>query len=305
MKMDYVTLYNGLQLPIIGYGTFPQKDILAHNVPYAYNVGYRMLDTSDNYWNEKFVGNGLASIENADIIVITKFSQPLRTSELENCFNESFCKLKRKGELDVYLMHWPFPYLWKTEWRKMEDLYLQGKCAAIGVCNFDIGYLKELLRVCRVKPMINQFERHPLFQQQELVDLCKNEDIQVMSYSPLARMDDELNMSQTLVKIAKKYGKSVNQIILRWNIDTGCIPIPASSSERHIQENIDVFDFQLTEDEVDEINSLECGKRIRFNPRTRFEKQQIRDFFVESLRIKYPFTAKVINKIRKLSGIIK
>lgn len=305
MKMDCVTLYNGLQLPIIGYGTFPQKDILAHNVPYAYNVGYRMLDTSDNYLNEEFVGNGLASIENADIIVITKFSQPLRTSELENCFNESFCKLKRKGELDVYLMHWPFPYLWKTEWRKMEDLYLQGKCAAIGVCNFDIGYLKELLRVCRVKPMINQFEHHPLFQQKELVEMCKQENIQVMSYSPLARMDEQLNANRVLTHIAEKYGKTVNQVILRWNIDTNCIPIPASSSEKHIKENFDIFDFKLTKDEIESINELDCGKRIRFNPRTRFDKYTQRKFFIESLRMESPITAKVINKVGKLCRILK
>lgn len=303
--MECVTLFNGLQLPIIGYGTFPQKDTLAHNVPYAYNVGYRMLDTSDNYLNEEYVGAGLASIENTDITVITKFSQPLRTSELENCFNESFCKLKRKGELDVYLMHWPFPYLWKTEWRKMEDLYLQGKCAAIGVCNFDVGYLKELLRVCRVKPMINQFEHHPLFQQKELVEMCKQENIQVMSYSPLARMDEQLNANSVLTRIAEKYEKTVNQIILRWNIDTSCIPIPASSSEKHIKENFDVFDFKLTKEEIESINQLDCGKRIRYNPRTRFDKYTQRKFFVESVRMISPFTAKVINKIWKKCGILK
>ena len=305
MKMDCVTLYNGLQLPIIGYGTFPQKDTLAHNVPYAYNVGYRMLDTSDNYLNEEYVGAGLASIENTDITVITKFSQPLRTNELENCFNESFCKLKRKGEQDVYLMHWPFPYLWKTEWRKMEDLYLQGKCAAIGVCNFDIGYLKELLRVCRVKPMINQFEHHPLFQQKELVEMCKQENIQVMSYSPLARMDEQLNANSVLTRIAEKYGKTVNQVVLRWNIDTNCIPIPASSSEKHIKENFDIFDFKLTQEDIEEINQLDCGKRIRFNPRTRFDKYTQRKFFIESLRMESPITAKVINKVGKLCRILK
>lgn len=256
--MDSVTLYNGLKLPIIGYGTFPQRDNLVRNVPFAYNVGYRMLDTSDNYLNEEYIGEGLESVEYEDIIVITKFSQPLRTSELENCFNESFCKLKRKGELDVYLMHWPFPYLWKTVWRKMEDLYLQGNCAAIGVCNFDVGYLKELLRVCRVKPMINQFEHHPLFQQKELVEMCKQENIQVMSYSPLARMDEQLNANRVLTHIAEKYGKTVNQVILRWNIDTNCVPIPASSSEDHIKENFDVFDFKLTKNEIESINELDC-----------------------------------------------
>ena len=105
-----------------------------------------------------------------------------------------------------------------------------------------------------------------------------------MSYSPLARMDDELNKNQTLVRIAKKYNKTVNQIILRWNIDTGCIPIPASSSEKHIQENIDVFDFQLTEVEVKEINSLDHDKRIRYNPRTRFDEQEKIGYWSDRLR---------------------
>ena len=157
--------------------------------------------------------------------------------------------------------------------------------------------------------MINQFERHPLFQQQHLVELCKKEDIQVMSYSPLARMDDELNINQTLERIAKKYGKSVNQIILRWNIDTGCIPIPASSSEKHIQENIDVFDFQLTEIEVKEINCLDRGKRIRYNPRTRFDEKDKKSFWMKKLEITYPVIATMITtsvRIRKkIMRIIK
>ena len=257
-----------------------------------------MLDTSDNYLNEEYIGEGLESLEYEDIIVITKFSQPLRTYELERCFRESFSKMNRTGKKDIYLLHWPFPYLWKTEWKKMEDLYLQGKCAAIGVCNFDVGYLKELLHFCRVKPMVNQFEHHPLFQQIELVELCKSENIQVMSYSPLARMDDELNSNKTLCTIAAKYGKTVNQVILRWNIDTNCIPIPASQSKNHIKENFDVFDFKLTQDDIEDINQLDCGKRIRFNPRTRFYKYQKRKFYVESIRIRNRIFMKTIDILK-------
>lgn len=296
--MQMFELYNGYMMPSIGYGTFPQKETLERNVPIAYDAGYRMIDTSDNYMNEVFVGYGLRQIEDDGITIVTKFSQPMRTEMLDKCFDESFAALYR-GER-IYLLHWPFPYLWKIQWRKMEDLYLSGKCAAIGVCNFDTGYLKELLAFCRVKPMINQFERHPLFQQQELVELCQREHIQVMSYSPLARMDDELNKNQTLGRIAEKYGKSVNQIILRWDIDTGCIPIPASSSEKHIQENIDVFDFHLTEEEISEINSLDRGKRIRYNPRTRFDKYYRRKFLVESMRISHPLFNILIKLLQRV-----
>lgn len=279
--MEYVKLNNGLLIPQIGYGTFPQKESLVENVPIAYNIGYRMIDTSDNYRNEVFVGEGLSKTTANSMVVISKFSQPLRTSDLKHCFLETQKKL---GQVDLYLMHWPFPYLWEKEWRMMEELYLKGLVKGIGVCNFDAGYLKKLLKICRVKPVINQFERHPLFQQRELVKMCNDNNIQVMSYSPVARMDSELHNHPVLKGLSEKYGKSINQIILRWHIDTLCIPIPASSSENHIRENFEVFDFHLTKEEIESINIMEAGKRIRFNPRTRFERKQKNRF--AKLRIK-------------------
>ena len=118
--------------------------------------------------------------------------------------------------------------------------------------------------------MINQIERHPLFQQNDILHFCQEHNIKVMSYSPLARYDDELFNSAVLNQLAEKYHKSVNQIILRWDIDTGTIPIPASSSSKHIEENIGVFDFNLTQSDIQAINSLESGKRIRFDPKKRF-----------------------------------
>lgn len=280
--MELVKLNNGLLIPTIGYGTFPQKEILEDNVPIAYNVGYKLVDTSDNYLNEQFVGKGLSKLKTDDMIVVSKFSQPLRTHELEKCFNETRDKL---GRIDLYLMHWPFPYLWEKEWRMMEELYLKGAVKGIGVCNFDEGYLKQLLKICRVKPLINQFERHPLFQQAELVKMCKDNDIQVMSYSPVARMNSELHEHPTLKSLSEKYGKSINQIILRWHIDTNCIPIPASSSKNHIRENFDIFDFHLSEKEIESINAMETGRRIRFNPRTRFNKEQKRIFAKQRMKM--------------------
>lgn len=260
-------LNNGYSIPLIGYGTFPQKESLVSNIPLAIKIGYRMVDCSDNYRNEEFIGRGLKETDTSNIVVVTKFSQPFRTHELETCFEESYQKL---GRINVYLLHWPFPFLWKRQWRKMEDLYLSGKCDAIGVCNFDLGYLKELLSFCRVKPAINQFERHPIYQQRELCEFCHNNDIAVMSYSPVARMDKTLHESAIMKQISEKYKKTVSQVILRWDIDTNCIPIPASSSLNHIKENWDLYDFSLDEKDVEEINNLEIGKRIRFNPRTRF-----------------------------------
>ena len=269
--MRNIILNNGFSIPEIGYGTFPQRETLLEIIPIVMRYGYGLVDTSDNYLNEEYIKVP------SNVIVATKFSWPLRAFELKQGFEESINKI---GKVDIYLLHWPHPYLWKTEWRLMEELYLSGKVKAIGVCNFDIGYMKELLSICRVMPSINQIERHPLFQQRELVKFCLERGIQVMAYSPIARMDKELQDSPVLKHISLKYGKSINQIILRWDIDTGCIPIPASKSEVHIKENMDVFDFKLTLEEIDEINNMDCGKRIRFNPRTRFSASQKKQFLL-------------------------
>lgn len=242
-----------------------------------YGGGVNLIDTSDNYQNEEYVGKGLTQVDLSKVTVISKFSRPLRTNELEKCFEESKNNL---GTINIYLLHWPYPFLWRKQWRKMEELYLSGKCEAIGVCNFDLGYMKDLLAFCRVKPTINQIERHPMYQQQELVDFCQENDIAVMAYSPVARMDKRLHKNPILKDIANKYGKTTSQVILRWDIDTGCIPIPASSSDKHISENYDVFDFFLTNEEIESIRSLEAGMRIRFNPRTRFTSKRKLEFMI-------------------------
>lgn len=293
-------LNNGFKIPVIGFGTFPYKEPLLTCLPKAIEgKGVSLIDTSDNYQNEEYVGKGLAQVDLSKVTVISKFSQPFRTNELEKCFEES---KKNLGAINIYLLHWPYPYLWKKQWREMEELYLAGKCEAIGVCNFDLGYMKELLKFCKVKPTINQIERHPMFQQQELVDFCQENDIAVMAYSPVARMEKRLHESPVLKEIAEKYGKTVSQVILRWDIDTGCIPIPASSSEKHIAENYDLFNFMLTEEEIEDINSLEAGMRIRFNPRTRFSNRERFIFLSYSTRIYkvYVFLKrKIRNKLKK------
>lgn len=278
--MNYIKLYNGYELPVIGYGTFPQKEALPDNICIAYEEGYRMFDTSDNYNNEIFVGKGLSMINTDNSVIITKYSQPGRETRFKEIFMDSNSKL---GGIDVYLLHWPYPYLWKIQWKLMEELYLRGKVKAIGVCNFNIDKLKKLLKNCRVIPMVNQIERHPLFQQKDILEFCFARDIKIICYSPIARGDSELMNNPLLKRLANKYHKTVGQIILRWDIDTGTIPIPGASSESHIKENLDIFDFKLTEDEVEEINHLEKGKRIRFDPENRFGKKQKVYFFLYRL----------------------
>ena len=280
--MDFTTLSNGLSIPVIGYGTFPQKESLTENIRNAYEAGFRMFDTSDNYGNESFVGKGLQSIDTTDCIVITKYSRAGQEHRFHDAFLESQNTL---GKADIYLLHWPYPFLWKYQWKKMEELYLNGEVKAIGVCNFEIDKLEELLSFCRVPPVINQIERHPLFQQREITEYCNAHHIQVMCYSPVARADKDLMNHPTLVRIAEKYHKTINQVILRWDIDTGTIPIPGASSRPHIFENADVFDFRLTQEEINEINQMEAGKRIRFDPKTRFGKKEKIKFFLEHVRL--------------------
>lgn len=271
--MTYRRLSNGVELPAIGLGSFLLKDELSAVVPQAHAMGYRLVDTSDNYGNEKFVGKGLAACagNGRDVVVVTKFSRPARTDSLKRAFEESAARL---GRVDVYLLHWPYPFLWKRQWRKMEDLYFAGHCRAIGVCNFDADRLRELLSFCRVRPQIDQFERHPLFQQAETAAFCRAQGIQVMSYSPFARMDGRLMRHPVLVEMATRYGRSVGQVILQWNVEHGDIPIPASRSEAHLRENLASTAFSLSEEDMAVIDGLECGQRVRFDPATRFSRVQ-------------------------------
>lgn len=271
-------LSNGLELPDIGYGTYPMRDRLVESIPEAVKTGYRLIDTSDNYRNEEFVGRGLSECHDhgGEIVVVTKFSNPLKSRSLADCFENSRRKLG--GRVDVYLLHWPYPFLWRDQWRRMEELYLSGRCRAIGVCNFERDALSRLLDVCKVRPIIDQFERHPLFQQRQTADFCRENGVQVMSYSPLARMDPLLMRNETLVRIAAAHGKSVGQVVLRWNLEHGDIPIPASGSEAHIRENFDIGGFRLSSDEVSEIDALEAGHRIRFDPAKRFTRTQCARF---------------------------
>ncbi len=286
--MENRVLNNGMKIPVIGIGTFPYKEELYNALPIALNAGYRLIDTSDNYQNENYIGNVYQKLESTqlnNIITITKFSQPYQSHFFYKVFKRSQKALysNTKHNIDIYLLHWPYPFLWKKHWKKMERLYQNGQCKAIGVCNFEKKNLEKLLDICTIKPMINQIECHPMFQQKETIEFCKNNNIQVMSYSPFARMDTKLIKNNYLCKLAEKYGKHVQQIILRWNIQKGLIPIPASVSKKHIISNFDIFDFELTDDEINGIDNLECGMRVRFDPKTRFTTKQKILFWVCSL----------------------
>lgn len=269
----------------VGYGTFPLKEELVWTVPLAVSVGYRLIDTSDNYHNEEFIGRGLAqcTVARDELMVVTKFSAPRKTGRISDCFSASERKLG--GRIDVYLLHWPYPFLWKRQWRELENLYLSGRVGAIGVCNFDRRRLARLLKSCRVKPAYNQFERHPLFQQRETERFCREQGIGVMCYSPLARNDDRLLGSPQIVAIAANHRVTPSQVVLRWNVQHGNIPLPASRSEGHIRGNNDINGFALSEAEMNRIDELESGLRIRYDPDRRFTFRQKFGFLALALKL--------------------
>lgn len=289
--MESFELHNGVQVPIIGAGTYPYMKELATSVPIMINVGFTLFDTSDNYGNEPYLGEALSQISAGKLqtlTIVTKYSNPY--IGVKEAFRESCEKIYKKTSIpnkkpDIYLMHWPYPYLWEKRWREMEQLYMKGLVKAIGVCNFTGHYLKRLLSICQVRPMINQIECHPMFQQRETIEICNKENILVMSYSPLARRNNDLFKNDVLVDIAKKHNKGVGEIILSWNITEGRLPIPASRNISHIQDNFSAIDIKLSQREIQEINSLENGMRIRYDPDKRFSYQEKMHLFIHSTKI--------------------
>jgi len=270
--MKYLRLNNNLEMPIIGIGTFPLKGMsLIKTVLNAYSCGYTNFDTSAAYFNEECLGvaiKRIISFGETPPFITTKLSN---TSQRESNVREGFLNsLKRLGlkKIDLYLMHWPYPEKYLESWVQMENLYKEGLIGAIGVCNFHQHHLERLLEVAEVVPAINQIELHPLLSQKPLRDYCKDKGIHIQAYSPIARMDPKLIEHPVLVELAKKYKKTVPQVILKWDIQEGIIVIPKSANKNRIEENIDIFDFELTKNEMLKIESLNEDYRVRFNPDT-------------------------------------
>ena len=162
-------------------------------------------------------------------------------------------------------MHWPVIRNYIDVWKQMEELYLQGKVGAIGVCNCHIHHLEEILSCGEVKPMIHQMEVHPLFTQNEMRQFCNKEGIQIMAYTPIARNDDRLLDSRILNNIARKYKKTISQVVLRWHTQLGNIPVVSTKSVKHYQENNHIFDFCLSEEEMNQITSININSRLRYD----------------------------------------
>ncbi len=271
--MKKILLNNEIEMPIIGIGTWPLNRLkLLKVVFYAIKTGYKSIDTSSAYGNEKWLGRSLKILRTLglaeNVFITTKLSNSAqRTGDVRAALKKSMNALNVKS-VDLYLMHWPNPNTYLENWKKMEELYKEGLVKAIGVCNFHQHHLEQLLDIATVHPAVNQVELHPLLNQNKLRNFCSSKGIAIEAYSPVARMHPKLIQNKTLEEIAANYNKTVPQIILRWDVQHNIITIPKSSSLKRLKENINIFDFELSEEEMKNIDSLNENFRVRHNPDT-------------------------------------
>jgi len=267
--MDNITLNNGVEMPLVGMGTYPLNGLkLALLVRKAVAMGYRSFDLAPAYGNEKWFGRGIrfCGKHREECFITTKLSNASqRGGDVKAAFHASLKKLGTKY-LDLYLMHWPVPDRYLSSWKQMEALYKEGLVRAIGVCNCHEHHLEELVKDADVLPSVNQVELHPLLSQAKLVAYCNGMGIQVESYSPVARMHCRLIKNETLITLARKHQRTVPQIILRWNYQHGIVSIPKSSHAARLEQNISIVNFSLTREEIKSIDLMNADFRVRFDP---------------------------------------
>lgn len=263
-----VKLNNGIEMPMFGLGTYQtgKGEETQAAVLHALEVGYRLVDTAKLYGNEKDVGDALkrSSIPREEVFITTKLwnSDHGYDAVIAAC-GES---LKKMGLscLDLYLIHWPVEGLRNETWRAMESLLEEGKCRAVGVSNYMIWHLEELLSSSSTIPAVNQVEFSPYLYQKELLDFCRSHDIHLEAYSPLTK-GQKLN-DPRLAAIASKYSKSPAQILIRWVLQHGIIVIPKSARKKRIDENADVFDFTISPEDMKELDSFDQNLRTSWDP---------------------------------------
>ncbi len=263
---ESIELRNGIPIPRIGFGTYliEDEEPVIHAVSTAINAGYRLIDTASIYGNEKGVGS---AVEESDIpreeIFLT--SKVWNTEQgYENTLGAFKASLKRlkTDYLDLYLIHWPKPVSDET-WKALEKLYKAGNVKAIGVSNFMIHHLETLLESCEITPMVDQVELHPQFPQEELRSFCKEHEIVVEAWGPL--MQGKIFDKELMKELSMKYNKTIAQITLRWHYQLGHVAIPKSSIPERIKANIDIFDFEISDEDIKRIETLK-GDRIGAHP---------------------------------------
>lgn len=257
--MEYVKLYNGVEMPILGYGVYQvTKDECERCVLDALSVGYRHIDTAQSYFNEEEVGSAIkkSGIKREEIFLTTKVW--IDNYGYENCKKSiavSLAKLQT-DYIDLVLLHQPFADYYGA-YRALEDLYNQGKIKAIGVSNFYPDRLVDIASFTKIKPMVNQVEIHPFNQQTEAQKWMDKFGVQIEGWAPFGDGRGNMFTNETLQKIGDKYAKSVAQVILRWQIQRGIVTIPKSVHIERMKENLEVFDFKLSQEDMTSIATLD------------------------------------------------
>ncbi|MCC3869298.1 aldo/keto reductase [Terrisporobacter mayombei] len=258
-------LSNGVEIPIVGFGTYKlqnENNEACNIIKESIDLGYRNIDTASFYNNEEGIGKGIreSGIHREELFVTTKvWIDDDGYENTINAFNKSLDKLGLEY-IDLYLVHWPTENI-KETWRAMEYLYKEKKVRAIGVCNFTVKQIEEIIGFSEINPMVNQIEIHPKRSEKELLKVCKRHNIVVQAWSPIMR--GQLSSNTIIKKLSQKYNKSEAQIILRWHLQNNVIAIPKTSKLNRIKENINIFDFEIEKEDIDEIDSINKNERMK------------------------------------------
>ncbi|MCA9833488.1 MAG: aldo/keto reductase [Thermomicrobiales bacterium] len=259
-----IQLHNGIAMPLLGFGVFQMTDEEAEqSVVDAIDIGYRLIDTATSYMNERAVGRGIArvGIAREDLFVTSKlWVADASYDGTITAYQRSLDKLGLEY-LDLYLIHQPYGDIYGA-WRALEDLYEEGKVKAIGVSNFSPARLTDLMLNNRIKPMVNQIETHPFHQQVAAHELMQAEGVVHEGWAPFAEGRSGLFSNETLVAIANKHGKSVGQVVLRWDLQREVVSIPKSVRRDRIAENFAIFDFELDDSDMQRIAELDEEKKL-------------------------------------------
>lgn len=264
-------LNNGIEIPSVGFGVFKVKegDEVYTSVLEALKAGYRLIDTAAIYGNEEGVGRALkdSGIPREEIFLTTKLWNS--DQGYESAFRAFEVSLEKLGTdyVDLYLVHWPGKDKYVESYKALEKLLQEKKVRAIGVCNFHIHHLEKLMAETKIIPAMNQIELHPLMNQKAIRDYCRDRGIQVEAWGPLMQGKEDL-AAPVLVALSEKYGKSPAQIILRWHFQNGVLAIPKSVTPSRIKENISIFDFELSQEDMAQIDGMNQNKRLSADPDT-------------------------------------
>jgi diketogulonate reductase-like aldo/keto reductase len=267
---DTVSLANGVRMPRLGLGTWRSAEgaEVEQSVRWALEIGYRHVDTAAVYGNERGVGRALrdSGVPREHVFVTTKVwndDQRAGHAAVLRAFDES---LRRLGTdyVDLYLVHWPVKGKYVEAWRALEQIHSTGRARAIGVSNFLVHHLEDVLKSAAVKPMVNQVEFHPRLVQRDVLEFSRRQGVVQEAWSPL--MKGRAAEVPLLRDLAEKYGKTPSQVVLRWDLQHGVVTIPKSVRRERLEENADLFDFELSPDEMAQIDALDRGERIGADP---------------------------------------